>query len=318
MYSIHRHDNTHDRSLKAWNAADELIYFYAKELNVEEGKLSIYHDRFGYLSCHLNICRPQVITHLKSQQKAIRLNAEANGLDTMEMFSPLEELRTKAELILMKMPKSMKLFRFYLEHIHHNSSDESEVVCAFMTRHFTPKMLSIAGEYFEYVEQSRAEKKARRLHLKEKKSKANGRLIHEVSYRGKVYQQYPGVFSADHIDYASQFLLENIERAHGIGSILDLGSGNGVLAKEVSEGNEALYLIDDAYLAYASGKLNLPEAHHHWDNDLRALGEKEFDLILCNPPFHFEYEVQYECGPGSVKKCQRPSKRKRRDLGGIQ
>ncbi len=52
-------------------------------------------------------------------------------------------------------------------------------------------------------------------------------------------------------------------------------------------------MVDDSILAVASAELNFngSKVHHHWDNSLEAFPDESFDLIISNPPFHFEYEV---------------------------
>ena len=131
--------------------------------------------------------------------------------------------------------------------------------------------------------------------LSGKKALPKTELIGELHFKDELYKQYKGVFSSDHIDYASQFLLEKIKPDPNARKILDLASGNGVLAKEVSKEIEdaEYHLVDDSILAVASAELNFSgsKVHHHWDNSLEAFPDESFDLIISNPPFHFEYEV---------------------------
>ena len=47
--------------------------------------------------------------------------------------------------------------------------EDAIVVASFMTKYFTPQMLSIANEFFENVEQDKAWKKSRTLILQNKK-----------------------------------------------------------------------------------------------------------------------------------------------------
>ena len=56
--------------------------------------------------------------------------------------------------------------------------------------------------------------------------------------------------------------------------------------------NYAKYVIDDSFLARSSAKLNLSKDNisYHWSNSVKAVKDQKFDFILCNPPFHFEYE----------------------------
>ena len=106
------------------------------------------------------------------------------------------------------------------------------------------------------------------------------------------------MFSAKHIDYATQFLLEHLDLKDSDQRILDLGSGNGVISREILKEvpTADLSLLDDSFLAYKSGQLNLvgENIHHHFDHDLSNFEDEYFDLIVSNPPFHFEYEINIE------------------------
>ncbi len=72
---------TDDRSLKAWNAADELIIDYLQSLLNNKNTFGIYHDRFGYLSAHLQAHQPYTIITYKSQEAAILENFNQNKLE---------------------------------------------------------------------------------------------------------------------------------------------------------------------------------------------------------------------------------------------
>lgn len=306
---IQRHDLSTDKSLKAHSAADELLLKRVSDLESKPKSLAIYHDRFGFLTCNLQKMSPLVVLTEKSQEKAILANAAANKLEVRRFSNPLSSLKKKLDFALIKAPKSLALLRLFLAHISQNSTSKVTVVVAFMTRHFTPKMLSIASQYFENVEQSRAEKKARTITLTGKKQVDRQEVLDTISYRGKDYQQYWGVFSAKHIDYATQFLLDCIDLTPADKVILDLASGNGVIGKEISEEfpTAEIHLLEDSYLAVESAKLNFtgPNIHHHYDNNLTAFNDNTFDVIATNPPFHFEHEINIKVPIYLFKECLR-------------
>ena len=297
-YQIGRHDLSTDKSLKAHSAADELLLKHVAGLETKPKSLAIYHDRFGYLTCNLQKLSPVVVLTEKSQEKAILANAKTNKLEVRRFSNPLSSLKKKLDYAIIKAPKSLALFQVFLEHIAQNSSGKVTVVVAFMTRHFTPKLLSISNQYFENVTQSRAEKKARTITLTGKKQVPKKEIIDVISYRNNEYQQYWGVFSAKHIDYATQFFLDCFELKKEDKVILDLASGNGIIGKEIQrESPDAeIHLLEDSYLAVESAKLNIDGSsiHHHYDNDLTTFADNTFDLIVTNPPFHFEHEINVQ------------------------
>jgi len=298
QYTLKRHDSSKDKSLRAWSAADE--YILQRFLSIEKSAkhLTIYNDRFGYLACQLHAQKPTLILCNKSQEKAINLNLKAHHLHKLNFANPLSSLENKMDFATIKIPKSLALFQLFLEHIVNNSTDDVVVVTGFMTRHFSPRILEIAEMYFEEAEQSKALKKARLLVLSKKKQPAKLDLTTSVSYKDSTYRQYPGVFSADHIDYATQALLEHLEIKESDQRILDLASGNGVIGHQIQQQlpKAEIHLMDDFYLAVESAKLNIKgdNVHHHFNNDLSIFEDDSFDLIVSNPPFHFEYEINIQ------------------------
>jgi len=298
---ITRYPKTNNSSLRAWSAADELLL---EHWDQETGKTAIYNDRFGYLSTHLQPNSPFIVSTYKSQEKAILQNIEKNYQDaTVAFHSPLEKLPEPIESAIVKIPKSMDLFRLFLIHIHQNATKETTVLCGFMTKHFTKQMLEIAGEYFESITQSKAKKKARVLILSIPNSEVPSEIINKIDYTDKneklfSLSQYYGVFSAKHIDYATQFFLDNVAISEQHKNVIDIASGNGVIAKVISERNdfEEIHLMDDSYLAIASSKLNIQKENitFHYENSMAHLEPDSFDLAVCNPPFHFEHENTIE------------------------
>jgi len=308
-FTIERHDLSLDKSLRAWSAADEYLLKAYQEQEGKTVKLGLYNDRFGFLSAHLHSDSPLAIISNKSQEKAIKLNCEFNKVQEPTFADPLSDSDEKFDLVLLKIPKSLDLFMLYLEHIVANSNDEVKVICAFMTRNFSPKLIQIAEEYFDIVEQGLALKKARLLTLTKKKIAKKKELISSLSFKDHDYKQYLGVFSADHIDYATQFFLNHVEVKPTDCRILDLASGNGVIANEIFKQNpeSEFHLMDDSYLAVASAKMNISgeKIFHHFNNDLILFEDEYFDIIVTNPPFHFEYEINIQIPLALFKDCHR-------------
>ncbi|MBN2835177.1 MAG: methyltransferase [Candidatus Delongbacteria bacterium] len=308
-YYINRYDLSEDKSLQAWSAADEFLLQAFKEMENHSSHTGIYNDRFGFLACHLHSFSPTIIITNKSQEKAIVSNLEANELPTAKFTNPLSVLENKIDFALVKIPKSLGLFQLFLEHITQNSTDDVQVICSFMTRYFTPNLLQIAEEYFEVVEQSKAKKKARLMILSKKREIVKRKIVTSIEYKDSVYKQYLGVFSSDHIDYATQFFLDHIELKKTDQRILDLASGNGVIGNEIFKQlpDAEIHLMDDSYLAVESAKLNIDGdmIHHHFNNDLSIFSDDTFDLIVTNPPFHFEYEINIQVPLQLFVECYR-------------
>lgn len=303
-YNIQRFPATSNRSLKAWSAADEHILKHLEPEIQPFSSVSIINDRFGFLSLHLAKNKPSILTHFKSQEDAIHYNLDKNNID-LEDFSYLtDNTEIKKDFVLLKIPKSMDLFHFFIMKAHSISKDSSKVYCGFMTKHFTKQMITIASQYFDQVDQSLAWKKSRILTLSSPKPKTVPvppiKAIPFVNHRGEhlEFSQYFGVFSSNHIDYATQFLLENLMVDPRAEKALDLASGNGVIASELraQSKNIEIHLLDDSHLAIESSKMNLKEGsnYFHYGYSLDHFGDQFFDLVVSNPPFHFEHENTIE------------------------
>lgn len=314
-YTINRHPLEENSSLQAWSAADEHLLQHLEGTSLANKEIVILNDRFGFLTCFLHAYQPSSIQSNKSEEKATLQNLLDNQLDvnSISFFTPLTLPEKKLDIGLLKIPKSLELFRLFLYTLSINWNKEAVLFCGFMTRHFSPQILKIAAEFFEEVEQSRAWKKSRVLILKSPKAFETKEMIHRIHFGEQVFQQYFGVFSAKHIDYASQFLIENLSLDPNYQRVLDLASGNGVLAAAVRKQNSncALHLLDDSYLAVESSKLNLTGSNtfFHCDNTLSIFEDNYFDCVVSNPPFHFEHEVNIETSLNlfiEVQRCLSP------------
>ena len=312
-HNIKRYPKTTNLSLKAWNAADEYILKHFEILKSKQKKIAIINDRFGFLSCNLHKLSPKIVINYASQKKAILQNFYANKLaqDNLHFINPLDDFTEKVDLALLKIPKSMDLFRLQLKQVVEGLDKNGIVICGFMTRHFTKQILSIAGKFFEEVEQSLAWKKSRLLFLKKPKFDVQQKIVKTISFESQTFKQYFGVFSSKHIDYASQFLIRNLNISQNHKKVLDLASGNGVLAKFVrfQNTNCEIHLVDDDWLAVESSKMNFDikdkNIHFHFDDCLNDFEGELFDLIVCNPPFHFEFENNIEVAISLFKQVKR-------------
>jgi len=296
-YQLKRYPVTEDKSLRAWSNAELLAIDYITEKKADT--IYLYNDRFGVWNCVLQDKELVTVYTYASQKKAILQNLRLNNLSTEAVFkTPLETINTVA-IALIKIPKSLELFELFLQQIHTNANEKTEVVCSFMVKYFSASFLKIANIYFDEVSQTKAWKKARLLILKKpKKDILKKELINTMFWKEKEMQQYYGVFSSGSIDVGTRFFLDHLKILPQEQKILDLASGNGVIAHEVLQLNTAAHvtLVDDFNLAIASSKLNLikEKATFICAENLDSLEHESFDVVVSNPPFHFEYENNIE------------------------
>ncbi|GGL83363.1 rRNA (guanine-N2)-methyltransferase [Deinococcus aerolatus] len=101
----------------------------------------------------------------------------------------------------------------------------------------------------------------------------------------------PGVFSAGKADRATSLLLETLGELELAGQrVLDLGCGAGLIGAWAAKRGATVTLADGDLQSVRSSRMTL-EANGlqgevvHSDVDA-ALGERTFDTLLTNPPFH--------------------------------
>ena len=310
-FTVNRFPKSTNKSLRSWSSADELMISYIYENKLDKESLALYNDRFGFLSTVLNQFEPMIIVDYKSQERAIIANLMENKMEFAydKFLTPLAPIEKKIDLGLVKIPKSTNLFQLHLQSLSNYLTDDGVVLCSFMTKHFTKQMIEIAELYFDSVEQSQAHKKARLLILKSPKKDVKVELLNELKIENKSLIQYFGVFSSKHIDYASQFLIENLDVPENSEMGLDLASGNGVLAYSIRQKNKEveMHLVDDMQLAVESSKLNVTDdnTYFHYNNSLEEFESGFFDFAVSNPPFHFEHETNIEISLKLFKEVKR-------------
>ena len=284
------------RNAEKLKPADELLLNWLAEQPA--GPVAIYHDRDGVLAtCLYDRERTFVSDNIVHEQAAVEhlLNVEHDGRRLPTVANALQPLGPEAKSIIVQIPKSPDLFELYLAGIAALNAPERKVACAFQTRHFTPKLLEIANRYAGTVNQSRAYKKARLLLLEDlQPGKIPEELYHQLTFNNRTYYQYYGVFSAKHIDYATQFLLAEWDASHLLRdlpaptTLLDIGCGCGVIADQLSvRYPEAKVLASDvSQVAVLSTLQNNGHVAVHRSANLSFAAPQSLDLIVTNPPFH--------------------------------
>lgn len=103
----------------------------------------------------------------------------------------------------------------------------------------------------------------------------------------------PGVFSWEHLDAGTAMLLRTCDFRPGA-SLLDLGSGCGVVGAVANRAGSHVTAVDDHLLAVACTELTLrhsaPDFNSTYPSDLfESIDDLKFDHIVCNPPFHEKF-----------------------------
>jgi len=251
--------------------ADELLLNWLAEQEVTN-PVAVYHDRDGVLStCLFDQKRTFLSDNVTHQQAALEhlLTADHPGRCLPDIGNPLEPLTKEHDLVVMQIPKSPDLFELYLAGIAALAGPGRKVAAAFQTRHFNLLNDLQPGKIPE-------------------------ELYHQLSYGGRTYYQYYGVFSAKHIDYATQFMLDEWATNHLLsglpapGTLLDIGCGCGVIADHLAQRypDARLLATDVSRTAIASTIQNNSYIRAELTDSLSFVAPGGVDLIVTNPPFH--------------------------------
>jgi 16S rRNA G1207 methylase RsmC len=109
----------------------------------------------------------------------------------------------------------------------------------------------------------------------------------------------PGVFSWQSLDKGTSYLLERFDMESHIQAgmrVLDMACGYGVLGTLAARYAGGATMVDDNLLAVRCAAMT---AAYNDQNAIKveksdvfsALDDQQYDLILCNPPFHREFDV---------------------------
>ncbi|MCI8307028.1 MAG: class I SAM-dependent methyltransferase [Lachnospiraceae bacterium] len=112
-----------------------------------------------------------------------------------------------------------------------------------------------------------------------------------------VFETAPSIFSPNSIDEGTLAMLSVIDFLPS-DKVLDLGCGYGVVgilaAKLIGEENVIMCDISEQAIEYATMNLrinNVPDIRIRLSDGYKNVGERDFTLILSNPPYHADFSV---------------------------
>ena len=123
----------------------------------------------------------------------------------------------------------------------------------------------------------------------------------EVGVRGHTFRlrSLPGVFAyEDDLDEGTRLLLDQLEVAPGA-QVLDVGCGYGIIGLVAARlGASHVDMVDVSLLAIAAARENIAgnaisNAEAFLSDAFSATGNRRYDLIASNPPFHTGKSVDY-------------------------
>lgn len=311
-YRLERIPTSNKGSLRAWDAADELLLQtvfkqHSDLLTNNDTPVLIINDAFGALAVTLN----QTPVHSWSDSYLSHLatthNLTLNQLDAdIKLIPATENLKAKYKLVIIKIPKTLSLLEDQLCQLKAHITADTIIIAAAMSKHIHSSTLKLFEKTIGTTTTSRATKKARLIF-----SINNNKAIIQSLYPKTISDEslklklinYANVFSKDKLDIGTRFFIDNLQRCPEAKHIIDLGCGNGVLGimAKRHQPNANISFIDESYSAIESSKESYFNENPD-DNDgetvnftisntLEQFDEAKADLILCNPPFHQAHSI---------------------------
>lgn len=298
---------TGDPTLRAWDAADELLLEAALEAAAvfDHPRVLIVDDQFGVLALGLSVLSPTVVSDSAVLPAALADNASLNPAFAAAgpVYSWINPPPGPFDLVVLRIPRQADYLAWLLRWLNSVMADSGVLLAGGMIKHLPAKSVDVFADAVQTEEVLPARKKARAIRCRK-----GAATLADWPGAWKGYaltgqngalgvEALPAVFAREKLDIGSRLLLPHV--AHAVstlqagGSVLDLACGNGVLglAALAERGDLLLGFSDVSSQAVLSARHNVerafPEASavfSHCDGIDQAAGP--FDLILLNPPFH--------------------------------
>lgn len=303
-----------NRSLQAWDAADEYLINYINEqqLITSHTNLAIFNDSFGALSC--NFCTSddfngQVYSISDSyiSQQGMLNNLAQNNLDAsnITLLDSLAELPEGIDVILYKIPKSKSLLTEQLIKIKNAVTSDTVFIAADRAKEIHSSTLKIFEKYLGTTTTSLAVKKARLVFCQLNNKQRQQSPFPTLWQINNPYQDgdstfsianHANVYSREKLDIGARYFIENLPKVKENSQVIDLGCGNGVIGLHVlaQQPSAKVRFFDESYMAINSAQTNIAhnlpqlteQCQFQLNDCLTGVDSNSADLILCNPPFH--------------------------------
>ncbi len=286
-FRLRRHPVRASESMRAWDAADELLLHRLAGHDVGiapdgegwtpievDGPTVILNDGYGALAVAVASSHPTVVADSYSSRRALENNLERNGLPvgSIRVISPMDPLPDHLDsaepigLLVFRPPRSLSLLEHQLRAVAPLLGGRSVIIGAEMTKHLHSGALEVMERVIGPTVTSRAHRRARLIMCQRDPSLDPDPWPWPVTFGVEPgahrVTSMPGVFSADHLDQGTALLLQHLPETEGSEQIVDLGCGNGVigLVAAAENADAELTFVDDSALAIASARLTFAEA----------------------------------------------------------
>lgn len=294
-----------DASLRAWDAADELLLQEAlQRLDVGQSpRVLVVDDQFGALALGLQRFCPDLVADSALLSGALLHNARQNSSAAADpvIDSWLNPPEGPFDAVILRIPRHADYLGWLLRWANGVLSENGLLLAGGMIKHLPDRSVDVFAQAVHTEVVCPARKKARvvvcRPGTEGLDNWAGTWKGYALDESGVRVNALPAVFAREKLDIGSRLLLPHVKMAvSGLAPqarVLDLACGNGVLGLgALSERPDlALTFSDVSSQAVASARYNVAEAFSNSQADFQhgdgiADSAGLFDRILLNPPFH--------------------------------
>jgi 16S rRNA G1207 methylase RsmC len=310
-YNLQRLPVIKNNTLRAWDAADELIlkHIHEQRLITAKHKILLVNDQFGALSISLNNYSIQNWSDSYQSHLATQQNLLLNQLTgTINYIPSTDEPAGLIDLVIIKIPKTLALLHDQLIKLKNHIRPDTTIIAAGMVKHIHTSTLKHFETVIGTTTTSLSTKKARLIfpqftNNKKMESRNSINPSFPISFYDKTWDlqlsNHANVFAKEKLDVGARFMLDQFKNLPKSKYIIDLGCGNGVLGiiAQRQQPESQVTFVDESYMAIDSTKTNYQTIFQHNQADflvsdtLSNFKQKKVDLILCNPPFHQQYAI---------------------------
>ena len=291
-----------NRSLQAWDSADEYLIDYVTEHYPSCRSLLIFNDSFGALSCYfskqgLTVCSVND-SYISHQAAAYNLAENKVSTHSFSQLDSLSALPDDIDLVILKVPRTLGFMQYQLSELSEVLNPGTPVIAAGKTKDIHNSTIKAFEQYIGETKTSLAVKKSRLIISSAQGGYKAADFPVNWPLEGTDYtiSNHANVFSRDSLDIGARFFFNYLPQTTKTKKIIDLGCGNGVVGLMTLSRcpNAEMTFIDESYMAVESARLNIElnmedkfEQCSFIENDCLTGFEREsVDVVLCNPPFH--------------------------------
>ncbi|MCK2149943.1 methyltransferase [Marinobacter alexandrii] len=294
-----------DVSLRAWDAADELLLdeAYQRLATLPSPRVLIVDDQFGALTLGLRSFKPDVVADSATLPAAVTHNAGLNSaVDApLAVTTWLNPPQGEYDVIILRVPRHAEYLAWLLRWVNSVLAKDGLLLAGGMIKHLPDRGVEVFAQAVHTETVLPARKKARVVVCRRGTADLDSWPGSWKSYGvdGSQIQvgALPAVFAREKLDIGTRLFLPHVKTAVSAlaadARVLDLACGNGVVGLVALEQRPDLEVsfADVSSQAVASARDNVsrlfPESKARFDHaDGIASSAGQFELILLNPPFH--------------------------------